>query len=1518
MIPINLDFLIGTITDIVSPGAFIKDKLERNETVIKLLKKFNLDPEHPPTDFSGVYAYALVEYGIGKPKPILEVFRQNEIQQIFRKALDGNNPSILLKEGEAFLAGYALGDEIRELGVDPRREFAAFAAVFIEVAKRSRTPAEVLTNQKINSVHQSIRTIQERLDRLPTLEGIRTEIARLAAGECSTLPPVETHHSASLHDEQNCRAFVLAQQMRGWFETLGYRFERYEVWDSSYFEWIVNIQVRRNRYDRILVRGIEGEAGLRDIAALRQSVEEQRTDEGWLVTARRISRAARDEVEKEENRHLGCYTFDELLDQDADFSGYLNWLEAEVKRRDIKTKYVPLACTKEESDPITKRRIAVSRYEERDGWIDGYIDLWLDDPAKEHISILGEFGTGKTWFAFHYAWTALQRYRDAQKRGVERPRLPLVIPLRDYAKAVSVESLFSEFFFRKHEIPLPGYSAFEQLNRMGKLLLIFDGFDEMAARVDRQEMINNFWELAKVVVPGAKVILTCRTEHFPEAKEGRALLNAELQASTAALTGETPQFEVVELEKFNDKQIRQVFSFQAETATVEQVLGNPQLLDLARRPVMTELILEALPDIEAGKPVDMSRIYLYAVRRKMERDIRAERTFTSLADKLYFLCELSWEMLSSNQMSLNYRLFPDRIRRLFGSVVREEKDLDHWHFDMMGQTMLIRNADGDYSPAHRSLLEFFVAYKFAAQLGALASDFTELAQAQSHLDEGATPLNYTWSSYFRRQMDEAGKIVPIPSLKAFASESLAQLRNSFGQAPLTKAVMDLIVPMLELPQSPITKVSPYIPPFTREARGVRGEQEYPLLEILEATRGKTEDEVSYVGGNAATLLVKVDKGALEGRSLSRAVIIGADFTEASLRHANFTNANLANSVFTKDLGHVLAVTFSPDGKLLATGDSNCMIRLWEATSGREIMTCKGHNGVVASVTFSPSGEILASGSYDQTARLWDVRTGECLQVLQGHSETVFSVTFNSSGETLASGSYDKTVRLWDVRTGECLQVLQGHTSLVKSVAFSPSGVVLASGSGDKTVRLWDVLTGECLQILRGITDLVRSVAFSPCGEMLASGGNDNTAKLWDIATGECLQIFEGHIFAIQSIAFSPSGEMLASGSDDKTVRLWNVKTGECLQILQEHADKVQSVAFSSVGKILASGADDGTVRLWDITSGECLNTLQGHTDWVYSVAFNGQDKTLVASGSYDQLVRLWNLSNGECLKILQGHSNQVRSVAFSSAEKIVASGSYDRTVRLWDITSGECLNTLQGHSDRIRLIAFSPDGQTLASGSDDKTVRLWDITSGKCLKILQGHSRAVLSVAFSPDGQILASGSYDKTVRLWDITSGKCLKILQGHTNWMRSVAFSPSGEMLASGGYDQTVRLWDIKSGECLKILPQPSHLIRGVAFSPKGKLLASISHQTIKLWDVATGECLTTLQGHTSQIYAIAFSSDGETLASCSMDSTIKIWDVKTCQCLKSLRSKRPYEGMNITGTTGLTVAEKATLKALGAVEE
>jgi predicted NACHT family NTPase len=1477
----NLESIISAITGFTSP--IIKDKLQRSEIVVQLLKQFKLDPEHPPADFSGVYVYALVEYGLGKPQPILELFRAEQIKEAFRKAFDSNKPSIVLSEVDTFIEGYATGDEIKTLGLDVKREIGLFYVTFLEIAKLSRTPAEVLTNQAIASLHKKIATLNEQLEKLPTLEGISTEIARLASQTSQALPEGSSH-------EKQCRAIKLAQKMRGWFETLGYRFEKHEVWEEEYFEWIVNIQGRRG-YDRILVRGIEGEAGVKDVSALREQTQMQRTDEGWLVSARRISRAAREQVNQDDYSKVFCYTFDELIDQDADFSNYLDWLETEVKRRGIDTKYVPLACTKEEIDPVTKRRIAVSRYEEEDGWIDGYIDRWLDDPAKEHISVLGEFGTGKTWFVFHYAWNALQSYRDAQKRGVERPRLPLVITLRDYAKALNVENVLAGFFFTQHNIRLNS-DVFDRLNRMGKLLLIFDGFDEMAAKVDRQQMINNFWELAKVVVPGAKVILTCRTEHFPEAKEGRALLNAELRASTANLTGETPQFEVLELEKFNDDQIRQVLSLQAQPTTVEQVISNPYLLDLARRPVMTELILEALPDIEIGKPIDMSRVYLYAVRHKMDRDIKAERTFTSLADKLYFLCELSWEMLSTDQMSLNYRLFPERIRRLFGSVVQEEKDLDHWHFDLMGQTMLIRNADGDYTPAHRSLLEFFVAYKFAAELGVLAEDFTELAREESCLDKSVEPVEYTWSSYFAPQLDEHGHRVSVAPLRRFTSEPLEKLKETFGRSLLTKAVMDLLLLMLDNHPS--------------------------LLRIIEQTKGKPEVMVDYVGGNAATLLVKVDQAVLEAKDLSGAVIKGANFSNASLRRVNFAMANLAHSVFTKTLGSIWSVVFSPDGKLFATGDSVGVIRLWEAASGRELVTFKGHTGWVNSVAFSPDGARLASGSADSSVRLWDIHSGECRNIFQEHTDWVNSVAFSPDGARLASGSADSLVRLWNIDSGECRNIFQGHTGWVRSVTFSPDGVTLASGGDDSSVRLWDIRSGECCNIFQGHTGWVRSVAFSPDGARLASGSDDSSVRLWDIHSGECCNIFQGHTGWVNSVAFSPDGARLVSGGADSSLRLWDINSGQCYNILQGHTSLVRSATFSPDGVNLASGGEDFSVRLWDIHSGECCKIFQGYTSWVSSIAFSPDGATL-ASGGEDFSVRLWDIHSGECCKIFQGHTSLINSVAFSPDGATLASGGADSWVRLWDIRSGECRSILQGYTSLARSVAFSPDGATLASGSEDCSARLWDIKSGECSSIFQGHTSLVRSVAFSPDGATLASGSGDSSVRLWDVHTGECLKILQGHTSVVNSVAFSPDGVTLASASADFSVRLWDINSGECRNILEGHISLVRSVAFSPDGQTLASGSgDSSVRLWDINNGKCRNILQGHTSWVSSVAFSPDGQTLASSSSDQTLKLWDVKTGQCLKTLITERPYEGMNITGVIGLTETEKTTLKALGAVEE
>lgn len=656
-------------------------------------------------------------------------------------------------------------------------------------------------------------------------------------------------------------------QLSNWFKTLKYDIVREIQHYGKYFELVLRIPERRG-YIRAVVRGVNGEAGIGDLRGLQEKVKELRADEGWLVAARRISAAAKKEAEKlEQNReNLFCYTFDELIDETADFTPYVEWLEAEIRNKQLEELYVPVGCKKEDVEPETQGRWGESVYLEQQGWTEGYLDTWLDDPAKEHISILGEFGTGKTWLVLHYAWVKLQAYLAAKEKGLERPRLPLVIQLRDYAKALDVESMLGGLFFSRYNIRLTS-EMFERLNRMGKFVLIFDGLDEMAARVDTQRIVGDFWELAKVVVPGAKAVLTCRTEHFPDAQRARDTLAAMIPASFERLSGEPPQFEVLELLKFDEEQIREVLGKRAAEQTVEKVMGTPQLLDLARRPAFLELVLEALAEIEAGMPIDLARLFLYAMRRKMERDIETGRTFTSLADKLFFLCELSWEILSTDRMSLNYREFPERLQNLFGPVVVEQKELDHWRYDMLGQTLLIRNGDGDYMPAHRSLLEFFVAYKFAAELGVLAEDFVAVAQ-QQRTKSDTVPVAQKWSEYFSLGYRK----LAVP-LQQFTLEPMEKLVQTVGKSPLAKPIWDLLVPMVRRSEKTMEN----------------------LQAAVEFTRGLELENVGYVGGNAATLLVRLDSDGLLGLNISGCVLVGANLSGAILRDVNLSGANLRNA-----------------------------------------------------------------------------------------------------------------------------------------------------------------------------------------------------------------------------------------------------------------------------------------------------------------------------------------------------------------------------------------------------------------------------------------------------------------------------------------------------------------------------------------------------------------------------------------------------------------------------------------------
>jgi WD40 repeat protein/transcriptional regulator with XRE-family HTH domain len=708
--------------------------------------------------------------------------------------------------------------------------------------------------------------------------------------------------------------------------------------------------------------------------------------------------------------------------------------------------------------------------------------------------------------------------------------------------------------------------------------------------------------------------------------------------------------------------------------------------------------------------------------------------------------------------------------------------------------------------------------------------------------------------------------------------------------------------------------------------GSKEEVEQRLLRLVEKMRGMARTEHGYGGGNLVNIFASV-KGNVRGADFSALAIQGAYLQGIEAQDMNLSHSSITHSVFMETFGSITSVAFSPNGHYIATGSFNGEIRVWQAENMKQIYSFTEHNGWVWSIAFSPDGTILASGSNDRTIKLWDVSKAEsqgCMNTLEGHTHWVKAVAFSPDGATLASGSNDSTIKLWSITSGQQLVSLEGHSGSVSSVAFSPDGSLLASGSEDSSIKLWHVenLTGNLMpKTFYGHTESVQAVAFSPDGSLLASGSEDSSIKLWNVRTEHCTHTLQGHSGRVLAVAFAPRGDILASGSADQNSKLWDVHTGQCYKTLQGHVGTVWSVAFHPDGKELVTGGDDQTLRHWQVKTGVCLRTLHGYTGMLLSVAFC-HNSTLLLSGGEDACVRIWDIETGSCLNTLRGHEGRIWSVACSPNSSTIASAGHDRTLRLWDNKSGRCLHVLRGHTGIIWSVAFSPDGTRVASGSDDGTLKLWDVQSGICLATLHDHKHWVWSVAFNSDGSLLASGSVDRTVKVWDVASGDCIATLHGHTEGVSAVTFHPNDNMLISGSYDQTIKFWQLETGACLHTLHDDSAAIVSLACNNTGTtLLYGGNDSSLKLWDISGVPQQYTLQrvlsGHSGVVVSVHISSDETSIASSSEDGTLKLWSFAKGWLLNTLRIDRPYERMNIQDVTGMTTAQKQTLRVLGAGE-
>jgi WD40 repeat protein len=510
--------------------------------------------------------------------------------------------------------------------------------------------------------------------------------------------------------------------------------------------------------------------------------------------------------------------------------------------------------------------------------------------------------------------------------------------------------------------------------------------------------------------------------------------------------------------------------------------------------------------------------------------------------------------------------------------------------------------------------------------------------------------------------------------------------------------------------------------------------------------------------------------------------------------------DVTTKVEEKDLGSSVTdygmVKLSRDGNLVALSE-NYTVKLWEVTSRREIAQLKLPNSGISTanaqafVSFTDDGKKIASGGVDTPTILWDTASGKQLIRMTGRTNMAYNVSFSSDGLQLTSGGRTR----WDLRTGRGLRIATGVPEGTFGWPSTDGRLLAAMKLNTNVITVFETPSGRQLHTLSptGTVGPVQEIRFAndsttliatysaiydqqPTQMSPQSIGAGSQIKVWDARSGKELRTLALNQTPSEATP-SGDGRVLAMMGSMGEVSLWDIESGNKLRDLTSSPmSKLTNLGMPGTsgrsGMPTMPNIADLSAMMTDVMGAMSAGTMGRTTT---SFAFT-PDRRLLATGGVESKS---NLDIGSMMAAATGQKQKGQKQKnppdpddFMKNMKVEVTGR----IILWDVASGREVGTLRGHGKGITQVAFNRDGKLLASASSDNTIRIWDVAGQRELRTLKGHTANIESIDFSPDGRLLASASDDGGTFLWDSNTGEHLLTLVSLDDGGEWIVVTPQG----------------------------------------------------------------------------------------------------------------------------------------------